>query len=579
MGPSASPLVFGSLVAGGTSLALAAYAWYGRDEPGATSFGLLMGGATVWSLSYAVALATFDPVLRLAFEVPIEVGKALIAPAWLAFALGYTGRSSYLSRRTVAAIGLVPVATLLFVALPSLRPLMWTGYRVVPTLGAATVVYDPGPWHFVHAAYGYVLVGIGMALLVNTLVSSGSLYRDQTVALVVGSAVPTVAHVKRTFGLGPLAPVDLTPMALAVMGLTFGYALFRFELFDLVPATSYRGRQAAVDDLGVGVAIVTTDDRIVELNAEAERLFGDADAFVGEPLSELVPTHAAEGGTFDRVVDGRRRTLEVVPAAVDDAHDRTVGRTIAFHDVTDRESRRQRLEVLNRVLRHNLRNEMTVVMGYADVLAESLPDDEARLARTIEDRSAALADLGEKARELESMMKSADEVSSTVVLADVVGDVVADVETDLEAGDTTGSETDPAPTPEFETDVPSALTVETNERVLRTVLSTVVENAVEHNDDPEPWVGVSAHAAATDGGVTAGDGVVVEVRDDGPGIPDHELAVVDEGEETPLNHGSGLGLWILQWGSRRLGADVDVETGSADLETDDGRGTTVRLRL
>jgi signal transduction histidine kinase len=559
--PGASPLVFGSLLAGGTSLALAAYAWYGRDDPGAVAFAVLMIGATVWSLSYAVAVAVFDPGMRLGFEVPIEVGKALIAPAWLAFALGYTGRSGYLTRRTVAALMLFPTATLLVVALPTLRPLMWTNYRVVPTLGAATVMYDPGPWHFAHAAYGYVLVGAGMALLIETLVSQGSLYRDQTVALVVGSTVPTVAHVKRTFALGPLAPVDFTPMALAVTGLTFGYALFRFDLFDLVPATSYRGRRTAIEDLGVGVAIVTTDDRLVELNTEAERLFGPADGLVGEPLSTIVPDDAIDGGTFDAVVDGRRRTLEVVSSGVDDPRGRAVGRTVAFHDVTDREARRQRLEVLNRVLRHNLRNEMTVVMGYADVLAESLPDEEARLARKIESRSEALADLGEKARELESMMQSAPDAATSVALADVVDGVVADVVS-------RGVDADA----EVEIDIPRDLTLETNVRVLEAVLGTVVENAIEHNDDPSPWVRVSARAATADGGDVTGEGVVVEVHDDGPGIPDHELAVVDDGEETPLSHGSGLGLWIVQWGSRWLGADVDFETGREG-------GTTVRFRF
>jgi signal transduction histidine kinase len=559
-----SPLVFGSLLAGGTSLALAVYAWHGRKRPGATSFALLMIGATVWSLSYAVALAVFDPALRLAFEVPIEVGKALIAPAWLAFTLGYTGRSGYFRWWTVAAVMLFPAATLVVVATPALQPLVWTDYRIVPTLAAATVSYDPGFWHYAHATYGYVLVGAGTALLVDTLVSHGSLYRDQTVALVVGSAVPTVAHVKRTFQLGPLAAVDFTPMALAVMGLTFGYALFQFDLFDIVPATSHRGRQTAVEDLGVGVAIVTTDDRLVELNTEAKRLFGDVDP--GTPLSAFVPDHATGGGTFDTVVDGRRRTLEAVPSAIDDRG--SVGRTVAFHDVTDREARRQRLEVLNRVLRHNLRNEMTVVMGYATMLADSLPEEEARLARKIEDRSAALADLGEKARELESMLESAPDATSTVVVADTVDDVVADVAADASAT--------------VDVSVPRGLTVETNERVFRTVLSTVVENAVEHNDDPSPWVGVSARAASADGGDTPGDGVVVEIRDDGPGIPDHELAAVDDGQETALNHGSGLGLWVLQWGCRWLGADVDFETGAADGDahgSDDAVGTTVRLRL
>jgi signal transduction histidine kinase len=67
------------------------------------------------------------------------------------------------------------------------------------------------------------------------------------------------------------------------------------------------------------------------------------------------------------------------------------------------------------------------------------------------------------------------------------------------------------------------------------------------------------------------DRVTVRVEDDGPGIPDDELGVVTEGEETPLKHGSGLGLWIVQWGCRWLGPDPEFEVTE--------KGTTVRFRL
>jgi signal transduction histidine kinase len=62
----------------------------------------------------------------------------------------------------------------------------------------------------------------------------------------------------------------------------------------------------------------------------------------------------------------------------------------------------------------------------------------------------------------------------------------------------------------------------------------------------------------------------VAVTDDGPGLPAHESRVLTNGEETPLEHGSGMGLWVVHWIVSRYG-------GELDFEVDDG--TTVRLSL
>jgi signal transduction histidine kinase len=64
--------------------------------------------------------------------------------------------------------------------------------------------------------------------------------------------------------------------------------------------------------------------------------------------------------------------------------------------------------------------------------------------------------------------------------------------------------------------------------------------------------------------------VTVTVRDRGPGVPEHELAVIREGDESALEHGSGLGLWLVQWGVTALGGDLDFETSD---------GTTASVTL
>ena len=84
-------------------------------------------------------------------------------------------------------------------------------------------------------------------------------------------------------------------------------------------------------------------------------------------------------------------------------------------------------------------------------------------------------------------------------------------------------------------------------------VENVVENAIVHNDDLEPTVDITVS--------NGDDTVTVEVADDGPGIPDHELSVRELPAESALEHSNGLGLWLVDWFVERSGGDLDIETG------------------
>jgi signal transduction histidine kinase len=247
--------------------------------------------------------------------------------------------------------------------------------------------------------------------------------------------------------------------------------------------------------------------------------------------------------------DGSRQ-FEATVSPVSDRFDRQPGHAIVFTDVTQQRVRSQRLSVLNRVLRHNLRNEMNKIRGRAELIADG-GQEHVDHAETIVSSADDLISTGERARQVEQMMATTAAVEESASLAAIGEAVIEEYRSEY-------------PDATLSVDIDDSLAAPINEQVLAHVLDNLVENAVVHNDAPTPVVTVGARA--TD------DGVEVSVADNGPGIPSNERAVIESGDEDDLDHGSGLGLWAVKWGAVRLGG----ETAFADRKP---RGTVVTITL
>jgi signal transduction histidine kinase len=215
----------------------------------------------------------------------------------------------------------------------------------------------------------------------------------------------------------------------------------------------------------------------------------------------------------------------------------------------------QRLQVLNRVLRHNVRTELTVLGGHLEgVLAGEAPGEfdvgtSAERCRESFDR---LHDVVEKIRRLEAL--GVDPELSTLDLVPVVERRVAALR-------------EAAPGVAVETSLPDAAPVRAHPLV-ETALEEALGNAVEHNDHDDLRVSVSVRPVDGDGDPR----VELVVADTGRGIPEHELAPLERPPETPLDHASGVGLWFIRWVAAAC-------HGTVRFEENDPSGTAVRLRL
>ena len=205
-------------------------------------------------------------------------------------------------------------------------------------------------------------------------------------------------------------------------------------------------------------------------------------------------------------------------------------------DVTDRKQRETQLEVLGRVLRHNLRNEMNVIQGWAETIRSQAGDDVTGPERIIS-KSEQLIDLAEKERAITEIL-----IEPPKRIEIDLGELLAHVERTI---------TTEYPAAEITVDCPEATAVSVAEH-FEQAIGELVRNAVIHNDDDEPNVGVTVTETA--------EGVSVDVIDDGPQIPEMERALLlGTVEQTSVYHGSGLGLWLVNLIVSRSGGQVRYE--------------------
>lgn len=325
------------------------------------------------------------------------------------------------------------------------------------------------------------------------------------------------------------------------------------------------GRAQTIANVGAWEYEVSSDR--LSWSEEASQIFDLPEEASGSPEAVLERVHAEDRPTvreaFRRAVShGEPFDLELRlgqdshhqrwarlrgdPAIDGDAN--TVRGTL--NAITERKENERHLNLLDRLLRHNVRNEMTVIRGLAETIEEDADATVSAWADQIVEGCDTLLDSMEKEREIVKTLTG----SSTRRPIDVAA---ATREAVLSARAS-------HPTAEIDLSTPEAARAIVTEN-LATAIAELVENAVRHAEVDRPTVSVDVRVAES--------AVIVEVVDDGPGIPDHDQAVVaGDHEIQDLYHGSGVGLWLVDWIVRR-------SNGSLRFDDRQPRGTVVTIEL
>jgi len=488
------------------------------------------------SESYLASLAT---ALWLFLPVP-----------WVVFAMTYAGW------RQLVTPGRVAVLTGA-IALGSILDLVDLGILESQELVVAFVTYK-----FATYIVTTGLALVGATVILRTVYDNLVVDRRPAALLIVGGLAPWAFLVVTwlfTLALGPAAGLAEVAVGFGVGAVASAYAVENTDAMESTPAAGNLGRSAVISEIDEAVLVVDERERIVDLNdAATERFAIDPTVAAGGRLETVLDVDLATIDSSEvlelRTAEGHREFAASVSRIGEHDGD-PIGHAILLRDVTQRRTRQQRLEVLNRVLRHNLRNDINVVEGYAEMAGEHVDDElSEEYIEQIASTASTLADLGEKARDVEQLVTAPRVTDDRRRVSTVVEDVVAVL-----------ADEHPETTVRSVVDVDTRLQL--NHVLVEQVLGRLAENAAEHNDAENPRVEIRVGESDDRAFPLA-----LTVADNGPGIPEHEWSVVDTGDESPLEHGSGLGLWVVNWGVTRLG-------GRVELAENEPRGSLVTVAL
>jgi PAS domain S-box-containing protein len=329
------------MVAVSTLVALKIY-FSKRNQTGKSAMVLLLIGAGS-SLFKALELWSINFQTKLFWHKLEFLGIILLPTAWLIFAILFTGRDKWLKHRTLAALSVVPLATLLMVFTNHAHGLIWS--RSLLTSEGSIVLLDHvfGPGMWVLVAYSYMLFFLGVALFIQKLIRWPHLFRWQSGAMLFAAFVVGLANIVGLSRLAPFRALGATPLAFTIVAVAAAMSYSRLKKLDIIPWA----REAIFENMVDGVMVLEAQDRVVDMNPAAQRLIGctPSDA-IGQPLERVWPelfsqmelSHDGSGGSQEIVLGkGKEKsTYDVRISPLMDRRNSVHGQIVVIRDITER---------------------------------------------------------------------------------------------------------------------------------------------------------------------------------------------------------------------------------------------------
>lgn len=212
------------------------------------------------------------------------------------------------------------------------------------------------------------------------------------------------------------------------------------------------------------------------------------------------------------------------------------------------EEQRNNLEVLNEMVRHDIRNNLQLVLAYAETLDSHVDEDGMEYLQQVLESARQAVAITESARDVAEIMLQSESELEPMSLNEFLEAEIENVRARFDDAliETAGSLPD--------------VTI-TADEMLPSVFRNLLQNAVVHNDSEVAIVRIDVE--------TSGDVALVRIADNGPGVPDdRKEEIFEEGDKGLDSGGTGLGLYLVRRMVDQYGGHVWVEDREGPFSLD-----------
>jgi len=260
-----------------------------NNEIGAVKWvGFLMLSNAIWSVSYGLELGS-NGFAQMKFLINIEyIGIVTLPVGWFLFCIELSGKTKWISKiGNKILISVVPLVTLALLWTNSMHHLHYSHIEVDNSGSFPMLKLTPGVSYYLFTFYFYILLASGTFMLIRKFSKSDAVYRNQNKVILIAATLPWLANFAYMLGLRPIPNLDITPFAFLVSITMIFIAIYRFELFDILPMA----REKVLELMQDAFIVLDHQKRIIDYNLAFKKYLSaiQQGALIGKNITDILP--------------------------------------------------------------------------------------------------------------------------------------------------------------------------------------------------------------------------------------------------------------------------------------------------